>query len=455
LKVAVLGGGAAGLAAGVTLRRAGIEAVVFEASRSAGGKIQTVVRDGFLFEDGPNSLTAQSVLCASYAHELGLELQPVRPPPTRFVVRRGRPRRAPGFGLVSPLAAARALLEPLFALGKRPAVSEDETLQAFLTRHFGSETGSLLANVLANGIYAGDPERLAAEEAFPRFTALARTGALGSVILGGLSRAFGARRAAKGQSAAPRSLWTLAAGLQSLPNALTGELGSALRLGTRVVALEPEGQAWRVAVSGGDERFDAVICTLPSHVAAELLAEVCPAAALALRQIRYAPIAVVHLGVALTAMPVEPRGFGLLDGEGRLNLLGTLFPSSLFPGRAPAGHALLTSMVGGVRHAELLRFDDARLVALVRDDLGRLLGLRGAPAIQRVHRWEAAVPQYELGHGRRVQAAVQAVAKLPLFQLAGAAYHGVSLELTLQSGAAAARRIAGGSPPFDTAAQPR
>ncbi len=457
----MLGGGAAGLSAAMTLRQAGIGVTVFEAEPQAGGKIQTVLSDGFLYEDGPNALTAQSELCASYAHDLGIEPLPVRPPQSRFVVRRGRPRRAPGLGLVSPLGMARALLEPAFALGrslrpgarKRPRV--EESLSDFLVRHFGSETGKLLANVLANGVYAGDPARLSADEAFPRFSALAKQGALGSVMLGGLGRAFGGGGAPKGPATRQRSLWTLPRGLHTLPSGLGEALGTSLRLGARVEAIAPEGGGWRVAFAGGAERFDAIVCALPSSQAAGLLSAPSPDAAEALRAIRYSPIAVVHLGVRVSDLRRAPKGFGMLDGEGKLNLLGTLFPSSLFPGRAPEGHALFTSMVGGMRHAQRLELDDARLVDLVREDLGALLGLGGSPVTARVHRWTAAVPQYELGHGARVRAAEEAVAKLPPFQLAGAAYHGVSVELALQSGAAAARRLIGLLHPFDTAAPPR
>jgi protoporphyrinogen/coproporphyrinogen III oxidase len=450
VKIAVLGGGAAGLSAGLTLRRAGVEATVFEAERMSGGKIATVEAEGFLFEAGPNSLTAQSPLAAALAYELRLEPMPVRPPNARFVVRGGRPRRAPSLSLLSPLGALRALLEPLFAMASSKR-EDDESLAAFLVRHFGTETGSLLANVLASGVYAGDPERLSAAEAFPRFFALAKTGALGSVVLGGLSRAFSSRGPKKehgtDRTAPPRSLWSLPHGLQELPAAMARALGSALRLGARVSAIVPEGPGWQVGLgdsSGG--LFDGVVCALPSPLAAELLDEVSPAASQALARIRYSPLAVVHLGVRSADLRVPARGFGVLDGEAKLNVLGTLFPSSLFAARAPADHAVLTSMVGGMRRPELARLPDDELIALVRADLGRVLGLTGTPVIHRVHRWEAAVPQYEVGHRANVEIAEREVAKLPSFQLAGAAYHGVSVELALQSGAAAAQRLLTGSP---------
>jgi oxygen-dependent protoporphyrinogen oxidase len=442
MKVAVLGGGIAGLSAGLMLRRAAIDVTVFEADNVPGGKIATVRQDDFLFEDGPNALNALSPLAAAHAREFRLQPLPARPPRARFVWRAGRRWKAPSIGLLGPLGMARALLEPLFALAS-PRKRDDEPLVEFLERHFGTRVGALLANLMAAGVYAGDPHRLSAVEAFPRLASLAQTGLFGSIILGGLGRALGGRPARRANDgASPRSLWSLQGGLHDLPSSMASELGSVLRLGATVTHVTPSRAGWEVVTDrGGDEHFDAVICALPSMHAAELLRDASKNAAQALDGIRYAPLAVVHLGVRDQDFPKAPRGFGVLDGEGKLELLGTLFPSSLFEGRAPAGHLLLTTMVGGIRRPELTRLEDGRLVDLVRADLGRVLGLSGVPVIARVHRWDQAVPQYEVGHAALVERAEREVARLPPLQLAGAAYHGVSVELALQSGAAAARRL--------------
>jgi oxygen-dependent protoporphyrinogen oxidase len=449
MKVAVLGGGIAGLSAGLTLRRAAVDVTVFEADKVPGGKIATVRQDDFLFEDGPNALTALSPLAAAHAREYRLEALPARPPRARFVWRAGKRFRAPSLGLLGPLGMARALLEPLFALASSRE-RDDEPLTVFLVRHFGKRTGVLIANLMAAGVYAGDPHRLSATDAFPRLASLAKTGLFGSIILGGLGRALGGGRPAKhaADSALPRSLWSLRGGLHELPSAMASELGPALRLGAAVAHVAPSGAGWEVATErGSTERFDAMICALPSGRAAALLRGASKDAAEALDGIRYAPLAVVHLGVREQDFPKAPRGFGVLDGEGNLELLGTLFPSSLFEGRAPAGHLLLTTMVGGIRRPELTRLEDGRLVDLVRADLQRVLGLNGLPVIARVHRWDMGVPQYEVGHAALVERAEREVARLPPLQLVGAAYHGVSVELALQSGAAAARRLSLGDDP--------
>jgi oxygen-dependent protoporphyrinogen oxidase len=162
-----------------------------------------------------------------------------------------------------------------------------------------------------------------------------------------------------------------------------------------------------------------------------------------LERIRSAPIAVVHLGFRASDFPRPPRGFGALDGDGSLGLLGVLFVSSLFAGKAPEGRVLLTCLMGGVLRPEALRSDDATLALQCRDDLRRLMGVTAEPEFQRVARWEEAVPQPEVGHRALLGRVALALAGLPPLELAGAAYDGVSVEQVLESGERAAARLLG------------
>ncbi len=202
--------------------------------------------------------------------------------------------------------------------------------------------------------------------------------------------------------------------------------------------LTPAGKGFRV----DGEAFDAVVLALPAFAAAGLVRPFAPALAEALTALPYAPIAVVHLGVAAKALRRPAQGFGLLDGERSLSLLGTLFPAWLFPGRAPEGHALLSSLVGGARRPELVALPEDQIVKLVRDDLETALGLEGPPAYVRVVRHAQAIPQYEVGHAERVRAIEGSAAAWPALALCGAAYHGVALDACARSGLAAAARLA-------------
>jgi protoporphyrinogen/coproporphyrinogen III oxidase len=437
VKVAVVGGGVAGLSAALALLEGGAEPRVFEASARAGGKVATFEEAGFTMEDGPNALAAAAEQTFELAQELGLggEVREAAGPRSRFVWKGGRLHKAPSAGLLSAAGWARALTEPLRARAEGP---DDRSLQAYLVAHLGEEAGRLGAELMAKGVYAGDPALLSLREAFPSLGGIASHHR--SLLLGALSG--GSKPPAKSPAVAkprPKGLWSLDRGLGSLTAAMAARLGDRLSLSAPVEALAPGSGGWSVGWGGSSSIFDAVVLALPAFAAADLCVAFSPSLAVALEAFSYAPVAVVQLGVTDGALRRPAAGFGLLDGDGTLSLLGTLFPASLFPGRAPAGHALLTSMVGGARRPELVERTDDELLELVRADLGQALGLAGPPVYTRVVRHRQAIPQVEIGHGDRVRAAEAALP--PGLSLCGAAYHGVSLDAALRGGAAAARSL--------------
>jgi oxygen-dependent protoporphyrinogen oxidase len=443
MKVAVVGGGVAGLSAALALLEGGAAPLLFEASASAGGKVATFEQSGFLTEDGPSALAAGAQRTFELASKLGLggEVCEAGGPGSRFVWKGGRLHKAPSPGLLSALGWARALMEPLRAKAERP---EDRSLQAYLVDHVGEEAGRLGAELMAKGVYAGDPAQLSARDAFPSLGGIVSKQR--SLFLGALSTRRASRAASGAASPEPKlkRLWSFARGLGALSGALATRLGERVKLGAPVEALSPEAGKWRVAWGGsnaGSEVFDAVVLALPAFAAAELCIDFSPSLAVALEAFTYAPVAVVHLGVSSAALSKPAEGFGLLDGDGTLSLLGTLFPASLFPGRAPEGHALLTSMVGGARQPELLDRSDGELVELIRGDLVKTLGLSAGPVYTRVVRHERAIPQYTVGHADRLREVETAVTAHPGLALCGAAYRGVSVDAALRDGAEAARRL--------------
>jgi oxygen-dependent protoporphyrinogen oxidase len=406
MRVAVIGGGMAGLSAALEARRLGHEAVVFERGRRAGGKVGSVREGGWLTEDGPHFIARPMDALLEVA---GLQKIEPQPPKTRWVRLGGKSLRAPSLGLLLRLGVPRALLEPIFARKSEP----DRPLRTFLVDRLGSSAGAVVSSLLASGVYAGDAEKLSSRSAFPSLPA-------GSLLF----RKRGPRAA----------LWSLREGLGSLPSALAARLGDAVRLGAAVERLEQTASGWRVQ----GEEFDRALLALPASAAARLV----PALAGALSGFRAAAVTLVHLGFSAGQLP---RGFGLLDASDELRFLGALLPSSMLPGRTPEGCALVTAICGGARHPEIARLPDSDLLEAVRADLRRGFGTSEEPRYRRIVRVEEAIPQYEVGHAGRVVALRQALAALPGLELAGASYDGVSVPETALSGAAAARRLLGSS----------
>jgi protoporphyrinogen/coproporphyrinogen III oxidase len=241
----------------------------------------------------------------------------------------------------------------------------------------------------------------------------------------------------------PTRLVSFRSGLQALPSALARRLGDGFRPDTEVVALE-RGAAWRVHTRGpgGDAtaEFDQVLLSLPAPALARLsVAGATPLAALA--AMPYSAVVSVALGYERGAVAHPLDGFGMLvPAKEHRRILGTLFSSTLFPGRAPDGHVLLTTFVGG-RQPEMAALPDAEIEPIVRDELAELIGVRGEPVFRQFSRWPQAIPKYTVAFGGYA-AAMDALERdhAGLF-VAGHSRTGISLSDCLTAARAVAARM--------------
>ena len=447
LPVAVLGGGITGLTAAWHLQRAGVPVVVYESAPVAGGVVESTCTDGWLHEAGPNSLLEGSADVAAFIDAVGLgprRLYAAASAKNRYVVRAGRLVAMPTSPLAflrTPLFSLRAKLgllgEPFRARG--PA-DDTESVAAFVERRLGREFLDYAVNPFVGGVYAGDPRKLSVRHAFPKLHALEQEH--GSLLRGALKR--------RNASGGPKGrIFSFPDGLAELPRALAHSLGGSLRLSHRLNSVRRTDGAWEIAFeSGGTQctgRFSGVVCALPADALAKIEFSGVPAAAQlrALREIEHPPVVSVLTGFQRADVAHPLDGFGLLMPEvERRRVLGVLFSSSLFPGRAPAGHVALTTFVGGVRSPALAALDDDGLRQLVREELGALVGVRGEPVHLSVRRWPRAIPQYTLGYARfkRIFADVEAAA--PGLFFGGNARDGISLAHCIESGRRLARAAA-------------
>lgn len=442
--VAVIGAGITGLAAAFYLKRAGFAVTLFEAASRAGGVIQSLRRDGFLAEFGPNTILETSPKITQLIRDAGLESRKRLTDPqaeARFLVRAGRPVAMPG----SPLGF---LTTPLFSLKAKLAVLREpfvpprrdggeESIAQFVTRRLNREFLDRAVDALAAGIYAGDPQQLSLPHAFPKLKALEDQ--YGSLIKGQI---FGARaRRKSGEVAKNRAAkFSFDEGLQVLPDTLAARLGDSLKLNMPVVRLTRTGGGWRVTTATGESEFDAVIyCGTACRLAEleingrETVLPRRPTEAFA--EISYPPVASVVLGFRREDVAHPARGFGMLIPkiEGR-KILGTIFSSALFPNRAPAGHVALTSYLGGARQPELARLTPAQLIEATLADLRDLLGARGQPVFTHVAVYPRAIPQYNVGYGKYRQLLNELEAASPGLFFAGCYRDGVSLGDSIVSG---------------------
>ncbi len=445
--VAIIGAGITGLTAAFYLKRKGVPVTVYEAGRRAGGVIQSVRKDGFLAESGPNTILETSPKIAQLVRDAGLESRKLATNPkaeARYVVRGGKPVAMPSSQLgifTSELLSAKAK----FALVREPFVpprrdGNEESVAEFVTRRLNREFLDRMVDALVAGIYAGDPHRLSVQHALPRLKALEDK--YGSLIKGQIR---GARERKKsGEVARDRApKFSFDEGLQVLPDTLAALLGDSLKLNSPVTKLAQTGDGWRVSTSNGEAEFGAVIYCGTAYKLAELKIESQKALDFSVfSEIRYPPVASVVLGFRREDVAHSCEGFGMLiPGIEGFKILGTIFSSSLFPNRAPAGHVLLSIYVGGERQPELASLPADELVKLVCEDLRVLLGVRGQPVFTHHHFWPRAIPQYNLGYGKFKDLLNEIESKARGLFFAGSFRDGVSLGDSIVSGANIAERV--------------
>lgn len=447
--VAVVGAGLTGLTAAYRLKQRWSRVVVYEASDRIGGSIKSVSRDGYLAELGPSSLASPSAAIATFLSELGLDPCRLNAAPAarhRYIVRRGRLVRlpmSPGELLTTRLLSNSAKLavfaEPLIDAGDRPI---EESIAAFVRRRFNQEILDYVINPFIAGIFAGDPEQLSVRHATPKLYALERTH--GSVMKALVHMMKNQRE--RGQKAGgPGNVVSFKNGLGEIPEALGRVLSSEIRLRAPVTQLRKGPGGWTVgAAFQTPELFDAVVYAAPAHCLDEIDLDLTGGERLStLASIFHPPVAVVALGFRRSHVSHPLDGFGFLTPEvERKRVLGGVFSSSLFPGRAPEGHVLVTAFVGGTRDPDLVQADPHTLTARVLDDLRSLLGTSGEPTFRAVQLWPKAIPQYVLGYGRFKEIAEDVERRNPGLLLAGTYREGVSLGDAITSAEQAAARAA-------------
>ncbi len=438
----VVGGGVAGLAAGLELQSAFGEVVVIDASDRPGGVMRTDHVSGFVIERGPSTVQVKAPMLR-FLKKLGLEGALLKAQPAgrqRYVFHdRGLVQvptsplgllRTP---LLSKAGKLRMLAEPLIPRGD----PSSETVARYVGRRLGSEVVSRLVGPFLTGVYAGDEDRLGATAVFPSLTRH-RSMAVG-LLAQGLGRLR--RRGLRGS-------YSSVGGLGPFARTLAERLVEPPALRTRATALWREGSSWHVELSGpgGGRALSSprVVVATPAAEASQLLRSASPEVAQALAGIEYAPIVGVPLGVEPAAVRTPIEGFGFLVGrDAGLQLLGCLFMSRLFENRAPEGREQLHCMLGGVRWPEAIDTPDDVLVERLYQDLDRTLGLRGEPKALAVTRWERAVAQPGCDHLKRLAAVGMRLREMPGLALAGGYLHGVSVGDALVSGVRAARAVSG------------
>lgn len=451
----IVGAGISGLSLAHALQKEAktgspLKILVAESQGRVGGNITTATAEGFLWEEGPNSFSPTPELM-KLAVDVGLKQKLIfadRKLP-RYVYWQNKlqpvpmtPQAMVKSGLLSFPGKLRALFGALGfvapAMGDRLSQQGgEETVSEFFRRHLGTEVMQRLVEPFVSGVYAGDPQQLSAAAAFGRVTKMADLG--GGLVAGAL---LSARKKPKKMppdpnvpTTKPGELGSFKGGLKALPEAIAANLADRLKLNWHLTRLDRTERETYIAVFStpdGQQEVEArtVVLTTPAYITAELLQPLQPSVSSVLQAFTYPTVACVVLAYPVSDVKQKLVGFGNLIPRGQgIRTLGTIWTSSLFADRAPAGWQTLSSYIGGATDSGIANLDAAQIVQEVHRDLSRILLKPGAaqPKVLAVNVWKRAIPQYNLGHFDRLQQIENGLKSLPGLYLCSNYLGGVAL----------------------------
>jgi oxygen-dependent protoporphyrinogen oxidase len=470
MKLVVVGGGISGLATAFRIRERfeahgrPLKLRVLEAAERTGGKIRTELREGYRFEWGPNGFLDGKPDTLELCRDLGLEgalLPSSEEARKRYVFSCGALHRVPE----SPISFFRS---PLLTLGGRLRVIKeawapttppglDTSIAEFGSRRLGREATEKLLDPMVSGIFAGDPAVMSLASCFPRIAEMEREH--GSLLRAMVALQRQRKRESRDSAGSPQgggpagpagTLTSFEEGMEQLVRVLEERLGKAVRKECVVTSLIPlqeeEAKGYRIRYrhQGIEQEMsaDAVVLAVPAYEAEKVLMEMEPAVCEFLTGIPYASLVVVGLGFSKAKAPGPLDGFGFLVPyrEGS-PVLGSLWTSSIFPGRAPEDCVFTRNMVGGWRNGWAASLEEEELEEIVSATLEQALGTRGTVHFRSCVRHAKAIPLYFLGHERRLNAIEDCLARFPGVYLTGNAFRGVALNDCTREAMRIARRV--------------
>jgi oxygen-dependent protoporphyrinogen oxidase len=376
-RIIILGAGISGLTLAHYLPPS-CEVVILEKEDRAGGVLQTEQSAGFFFEKGPRTFQAsRSGALLSLIQELGLEEELLFSKPgasKRYLWTEGKLHALPGF-LTAPWRMG--LLCALLKEWRVPPCAEEESVWDFACRRFNPTVAEMLFDPMVLGVFAGDCKALSMSACFPGIKAWEQKH-------GSLTKAFLSKR-----KKSARGLFSLIGGVETLTDALVAGQKAEILFNQEVQALRFDRNQVEVVTSNRTYAADLVFSALPPDVLGKLFQPIDEVVSQALLSIEMQKIAAVNVGYRKNVLPV--RGFGyLVPTREKEAVLGVVFDSEIFPQQNNfSSETRLTVMTRGE-------------VSIAIETLQRHLGISEPPDV--IHATRAVIPQYTLGHQKKIAA---------------------------------------------------
>jgi len=406
-KVVVLGAGVSGLATAWLLQKKEFDVTVLEKNKEAGGAMESVLEDGFLFDRGPNSGLETVPVIKEVVNDIGLSDEMIYANDEgnkRYILRNGElhalPMSPPALvktKLFSAKAKLRLFAEPFIS---RSNDGNYQSIAQFVRRRLGEEFLDYAINPFVAGVYAGNPEDLSVASAFPKLYELEEK--YGSLIVGTI-RSIKERKKRKEQSKQNAKMFSFVNGMQSLPKAIAKKLGERVVPFAEIKSIKKNDKGFTVSYhnAGFDKTIgcDILLSTLPAYVTSSLFREFDENLANHLDSVYHPPVMVLYLGYKNEDIGRPLDGFGfLIPAKEKKSFLGAIWSSVLFPNRAPENAASFTLFIGGSRNAEIFKLDKEIILKTVIEEFQTIMKITAEPIHKSYRYWSKAIPQYNLGY---------------------------------------------------------
>ena len=438
--ILIIGAGLTGLTTAYTLASKGKNVQILERMERPGGQILTYHEDGFTFESGPNTGSISTPEVAELFAELEkisdgkCKLETAPDAAKKRLIWKGDKFHALPSGLGS------AISTPLFTLGdkfrilgepwRKKGENPDETVGEMTRRRLGKSFVDYAVDPFLSGIYAGDPNTLITRYALPKLYNLEQN--YGSFVRGAMKKAKEPKT--DRDRLATKKVFSAVDGLSNITKAMSDYLGDRITLGINNLKITPSGSTWIATYTDRDGNHQSisalkVVTTCGSYVLPEILPFIEPSTMKKINNLKYAPMIEVSVGIKNTN-GLDYKAFGgLVPTCEHKQILGILFPSACFTGRAPEEGALFSYFIGGVKHSEMLEKSDSELTTIVEDVFHEMLKFpkNVNPDLIRIFRHKNAIPQYEITTGERLDTVEQTEHKYEGLYIAGNLRDGIGM----------------------------
>jgi len=406
-KFAILGAGISGLTSAFWLKKNNFDFVILEKENQVGGSMQTIRKDGFQIDFGPNSGLETTPLIRQIVDEVGFSDQMVYASESsnkRFILRNNQLHELPtspvafiSTKLFSTKTKLRLFAEPF--IGKS-ADGYYQSMSEFVSRRLGQEFLDYAIDPFVSGVFAGDPSKLSVKSAFPKLYRLEEV--YGGLIKGMIKGAKERKQRAE-QSKQNAKMFSFINGMQSFANAIADTMKENILLNANVQKIEKYNEQWKIIYSLNNESkeiiVDKVVSTIPVYAAEKLFTPIDKEFQSHANEIYYPPVMVLYLGYKKAQVETPLDGFGfLIPSKEKKNFLGAIWSSSIFPNRCDDDKAAFTLFIGGARAPHLFEMEKQKLIEIVIKEFQDVMKINGEPILVEHKFWNKAIPQYNIGY---------------------------------------------------------